>query len=104
MKIAVIGSAGQLGRDLVPRLPGEVIAVTRAESDITDRTATAAMLTTHDPDVVVNCAAYNFVDKAEDDPNPAFATNAWAVRNLAKICRQIDAKLVHISTDYVFGL
>ncbi|CAN5386977.1 dTDP-4-dehydrorhamnose reductase [soil metagenome] len=104
MKIAVIGSAGQLGRDLVPRLQGEVIAVTRAESDITDRAATASMLATHDPDVVVNCAAYNLVDKAEADPNPAFATNAWAVRNLAKICRQIDAKLVHISSDYVFGL
>lgn len=104
MKIAVLGSAGQLGQDLLPRLAGDVVGFTRADADISDRLETARLLATHQPDVVVNCAAYNFVDQAESDPNPAFAINAWAVRNLAKICRQLSATLVHISTDYVFGL
>jgi dTDP-4-dehydrorhamnose reductase len=54
--------------------------------------------------VVVNCAAYNFVDKAESEPETAFAVNAWAVRDLTTICRDLDATLVHFSTDYVFGL
>src|SRR5262249_48336234 len=56
------------------------------------------------PDVVVNCAAYNFVDKAEAEPNDAFAVNAAGVRNLALVCRDLDCLLVHFSTDYVFGL
>src|SRR5262249_8549339 len=56
------------------------------------------------PKVVVNCAAYNFVDKAESEPLAAFAVNAWGVRALAQICRDLDCSLVHFSTDYVFGL
>ena len=56
------------------------------------------------PDVVVNCAAYNFVDKAESEPDAAFAVNAWGVRDLARVCRDLDCVLVHFSTDYVFGL
>ncbi len=104
MKTVVIGSAGQLGRDLLTVLTGNVVAVARQDVDINDRMALAQLLTAHAPDVVVNCAAYNFVDRAENDPEPAFAANAWAVRNLAKICRQLPAKLVHISSDYVFGL
>ena len=54
--------------------------------------------------MVVNCAAYNFVDKAESDPAGAFAVNAWGVRDLALVCRDLDCVLVHFSTDYVFGL
>jgi dTDP-4-dehydrorhamnose reductase len=53
---------------------------------------------------VVNCAAYNFVDQAEAEPDAAFAVNAWAARNLAGVCRDLDCTLVHFSTDYVFGL
>jgi dTDP-4-dehydrorhamnose reductase len=56
------------------------------------------------PDVVVNCAAYNFVDKAESEPEAAFAVNAWGVRALATVCRDLGCTLVHFSTDYVFGL
>jgi dTDP-4-dehydrorhamnose reductase len=54
--------------------------------------------------VVVNCAAYNFVDRAEAEPAAAFTVNAWAVRDLARFCAQRDCILVHFSTDYVFGL
>src|SRR6202011_4744410 len=55
------------------------------------------------PQVVINCAAYNFVDKAEQEPEAAVAVNAWGVRELATVCRDLDCVLVHFSTDYVFG-
>jgi dTDP-4-dehydrorhamnose reductase len=104
MKIAVLGSAGQLGRDLCPVLPGEVVPLTRADADLADPTAVRGMLDHIDPDVVVNCAAYNFVDKAEAEPDTAFAVNARAVQTLAHGCAKRDIRLVHVSTDYVFGL
>jgi dTDP-4-dehydrorhamnose reductase len=56
------------------------------------------------PDVVVNCAAYNFVDRAETEPPAAFAVNAWGVRDLALLCAERNCTLVHFSSDYVFGL
>lgn len=104
MKLAVIGSAGQLGRDLCPVLPGDVVPLTRADADLADPAAVRATLARVTPDVVVNCAAYNFVDKAENEPDAAIAVNAWAVRELACACRERDTLLVHVSTDYVFGL
>jgi dTDP-4-dehydrorhamnose reductase len=104
MLTLVLGAPGQLGRDLVPRLAGQVVPLGRADVDLTDATTVRAKLTALRPDVVVNCAAYNFVDKAEAEPAVAFAVNAWAVHDLATICRDLDATLVHFSTDYVFGL
>jgi dTDP-4-dehydrorhamnose reductase len=104
MKYAVVGAAGQLGRDLCPRLAGDVIALTRARADLTQPEMVRAALTELRPEVVVNCAAYNFVDRAESEPEAAFAVNAWAVRHLAGICRDLDCALVHFSTNYVFGL
>lgn len=104
MRTVVLGAPGQLGRDLCPRLAGEVVPLGRSDADLTDAAALGAKLTSLRPDVVVNCAAYNFVDKAESEPAAAFAVNAWAVRDLATICRDLDATLVHLSTDYVFGL
>jgi dTDP-4-dehydrorhamnose reductase len=104
MRTVVLGAPGQLGRDLVPRLSGEVVPLGRADADLTDPSALRSKLTTFRPDVVVNCAAYNFVDKAESEPTAAFAVNAWAVRDLATICLDLDCMLVHFSTDYVFGL
>src|SRR5207302_5199978 len=56
------------------------------------------------PDLVINCAAYNFVDRAESEPGAAFEVNAWAVKRLAVACRDLGFTLVHFSTDYVFGL
>jgi dTDP-4-dehydrorhamnose reductase len=63
-----------------------------------------AALTGLRPDAVINCAAYNFVDRAEAEPDAAFAVNAWGVRRLADVCRDVRCLLVHFSTDYVFGL
>jgi dTDP-4-dehydrorhamnose reductase len=104
MKTVVIGSAGQLGRDLCPRLSGEVAALTRQEIDLGQPQSIAPQLVQLGPDVVVNCAAYNFVDRAESEPEAAFAVNAWGVRSLAMTCRDLGCVLVHFSTDYVFGL
>ena len=103
MKIAVLGAAGQLGRDLVPQLPGEVVSLSRDDIDLAQPGTALAVLEAIRPDWVVNCAAYNFVDKAESEPHVAFAVNAWGVRALALVCDTIGARLVHFSTDYVFG-
>lgn len=104
MRTAVLGAPGQLGRDLCPRLAGEVVPLGRADVELTDAARLREVLTGLRPDVVVNCAAYNFVDRAEAEPAAAIAVNAWAVRDLAGVCRDLDATLVHFSTDYVYGL
>jgi dTDP-4-dehydrorhamnose reductase len=79
-----------------------VTGLTRAEVDIADGAAVESALARLDPQVVFNAAAYNQVDVAEQEPQAAFLVNALAVRNLALACRQVDARLVHFSTDYVF--
>src|SRR5438270_6614751 len=104
-RAAIFGAAGQLGVELVRELKQrgyEVSAWHRAEVDISDRAAVENALTKLDAQVVVNAAAYNQVDVAEKEPQAAYLVNALAVRNLALACRQIDAQLVHFSTDYVF--
>lgn len=104
MKYAVLGAAGQLGRDLCPRLEGDVLPLTRDQADLSRPETLRSALTNSRPDVVVNCAAYNFVDRAESEAEAAFAVNAWGVRHLADLCRELDCTLVHFSSDYVFGL
>jgi dTDP-4-dehydrorhamnose reductase len=104
MRFAVLGAAGQLGRDLCPRLPGDVVPLDRTRADLTNPDQIEATLADLRPTVVVNCAAYNLVDKAESEPEAAFAVNCWGVRHLARTCRELDCVLVHFSTDYVFGL
>lgn len=104
MRSLILGAAGQLARDLLPRLAGEVIPLTHDQADLTRPDTLRAALAAHRPDVVINCAAYNFVDRAEGEPEAAFSVNAWGVRNLAIACRDLDCTLVHFSTDYVFGL
>jgi dTDP-4-dehydrorhamnose reductase len=104
VRYAVIGSAGQLGRDLCPRLAGEVVPLTRERADLTRADLLSETLADVRPDVVVNCAAYNFVDRAETEPETAFAVNALGVRQLALVCRARGCVLVHFSSDYVFGL
>lgn len=104
MKYVVLGAAGQLGRDLSPRLPGEVIALTREQADLTRPETLRDTLRALRPDVVVNCAAYNLVDRAESEPEAAMAVNSWGTRTLALVCRDLDCQVVHYSSDYVFGL
>jgi dTDP-4-dehydrorhamnose reductase len=104
MTIAVLGALGQLGRELVPRLGHGVVPLTRTEIDLTRPDTIGPTLRAVRADVLVNCAAYNFVDQAEAEPDAAFAVNAWGVRALARACPAADCKLVHFSTDYVFGL
>lgn len=104
-KAAVFGGAGQLGVELVKVFSGRGFAVTgftRSQVDITNPEAVENALAEADPSVVINAAAYNQVDIAEREPRNAFLVNALAVRNLAVVCRQIGADLVHFSTDYVF--
>lgn len=104
-RAVVFGASGQLGVELVRELRSrqyEVAAWDRAQADITDRAAVENALAGVDAEVVLNAAAYNQVDIAEKEPQAAFLVNALAVRNLALACRQVDAKLVHFSTDYVF--
>ena len=106
MRIAVLGAAGQLGRDLCPRLAalGEVIPLSRSDIDLSDPLSIApAVITALRPDMFVNCAAYNFVDKAETDVETAAPVNTISVRILARVCADSGTKLVHFSTDYVFG-
>jgi dTDP-4-dehydrorhamnose reductase len=101
----VFGASGQLGAELVKELRSRGYAVTgfaRRQVDITDEAAVERALASSDADVVFNSAAYNQVDVAEKEPQTAFLVNGLAVRNLALACRQIDARLVHFSTDYVF--
>ena len=101
----VFGASGQVGVELVRELRSRGYVVTgwgRKQVDITDPAAVERALAGSAADVVFNAAAYNQVDVAEKEPQAAFLVNALAVRNLAVACRQIDARLVHFSTDYVF--
>src|SRR5664279_3296836 len=101
----VFGASGQLGVELVRELRSRRYRVTgwgRAQVDITNASAVERALAQSEADVVFNAAAYNQVDIAEKEPQTAFLVNGLAVRNLAVACRQIDAQLVHFSTDYVF--
>src|SRR5579864_5812103 len=80
----------------------EVTGFERTMVDITDPARVEQCVARHDPAIVLNAAAYNQVDVAEKEPQAALLVNALAVRNLAMACRQVDAQLVHFSTDYVF--
>jgi dTDP-4-dehydrorhamnose reductase len=80
----------------------ETIGWDRGQLDITDNARVESVLAPWDPQIVFNAAAYNQVDVAESEPHASFQVNALAVRNLALACRQLDALLVHFSTDYVF--
>jgi dTDP-4-dehydrorhamnose reductase len=104
-KAVVFGSGGQLGFELMRELRAreyEATGFERGHFDITDPAKVEEALSAIDPSVVFNAAAYNQVDVAEKEPGAAFSANALGVRNLALACRQMDSRLVHFSTDYVF--
>lgn len=102
MRVAVIGAKGQLGSDLVARLGSQAIPLGHAEIDISDVTSVASALDRERPTAVINCAAYNFVDKAETEREAAMLTNRRGPGLLADYCREHDLKLVHVGTDYVY--
>ncbi len=101
MRALVLGAGGQLGNELV-RLVGDAGAVPHAELSITDGDAVDRLIAERQPEVVFNCAAYNAVDRAEVEPEAAFAVNADGPRNIALACRRHGAELVHFSTNFVF--
>ena len=104
MKVLVVGSRGRLGAAVVQEFQAhaEVVALGHADLDITDDAGVQSRVTAEAPDVVVNCAAYNAVDAAEDDPLTALNVNAFGVRALARAVESLGATLVHYSTDFVF--
>lgn len=105
MKVLVTGANGQLGYDIVKELQKQNIecyGATRQDFDIVDFEATKKFITNYMPDAVIHCAAYTAVDKAEDEQGLCYLVNASATENIAEICRKINAKMLYISTDYVF--
>ena len=103
-KILVTGASGQLGRAIQKNFSGkyELILCDLPELDITRFDACQDAVHTHKPDIVINAAAYTNVERAEDEPDAAYAVNAIGAHNLALVCRETDTKLIHVSTDYVF--
>lgn len=105
MRVLVTGANGQLGYDVIKRLDEnniEYLATDKDELDITNEAQTNNVITKYNPDVVVHCAAYTAVDKAEDERELCYKTNVLGTRYVAAACKKINAKMVYISTDYVF--
>lgn len=105
MRVLVTGSGGMLGADVARAaafVGHAVIALPRAELDVRDEQAVRARIADERPDAVVNCAAYTNVDGAEDDLRTAMAVNADGARHVADAAAGAGAKLVYVSTDYVF--
>ncbi len=104
--IVVFGAEGQLGWQLAEQARAQgaaVVALGRAQADVTDPAQVRAALEEHQPDVVFNGAAYNAVDRAEEDADAAMRLNGLAPGHIAAACRQSGAAFMHFSTDYVFG-
>lgn len=104
--ILVTGVNGQLGYDVIEELKKrniEYLAASRAEFDVTDAKKVDEFIGKVKPECVIHCAAYTAVDKAEDEKDLCYRVNADGTENIAKACSRIDAKLIYISTDYVYG-
>lgn len=118
MKVLITGCKGQLGTELQKQLMqgfseigplpekfknATVIATDVDTLDITDRTEVMAFVRRHQPDVIISCAAYTNVDGCEQHPEDAFKVNALGPRNLAMAADKVGARIIHVSTDYVFS-
>lgn len=106
MKVAVTGSTGQLGTDVVQvfrEAPGiEVVPLGHDQIEIASLDSVRSALSAIRPDAVINSAAFHQVDKCEEDPDQAFRVNAMGAWNVARVCAELNAYCVYISTDYVF--
>ena len=114
MKLLITGAKGQLGGEflrilqnnnllpIVSCLSPEITALDKRKLDISDLNSVSEAFSYYKPDIVINCAAFNFVDRAEDDFDTALRVNALGTKNLAYACKRRNALLVHYSTDYVF--
>lgn len=106
MKILVTGVKGQLGYDVVKELTGrgiEAVGVDIDEMDITDASSVDRVIKEASPDAVIHCAAYTAVDAAEENQDLCRRVNADGPRNIARVCKELDIKMIQISTDYVFA-
>ncbi len=105
MKVAVVGSSGQLGSDIVAAFTergDEIVSLTHSDIELSDLGSVKNCLGRSNAEFVVNTAAMHHVEHCEQDPESAFAVNAIGARNLALVTREMGAALIHISTDYVF--
>lgn len=104
MKVLITGKGGQLAWELEQTVPDhvELVSFGVEELDITNQAQVNEVVLSHSPDLVINAAAYTAVDKAETDQETAFAVNDKGSEHLALICKEINARLIHVSTDFVF--
>ena len=104
MKVLLIGANGQLGKTLRESVPKEIelVALDLPDIDITDLQQVESTIAETRPDIIVNSAAYTAVDRAEEEPEVAIAVNAIGPKNLAMAAKHCGARLIHVSTDYVF--
>ncbi len=104
MKILITAKNGQLGHELQASIPKGITvrACNSSELNITSQENVAKVLNDFKPDIVINAAAYTAVDKAESDKEACYAVNETGVKNLALACKEVNAKLIHVSTDFVF--
>ena len=106
MKVFVTGAKGQLGHDVVNELEKRghtAIGVDIEEMDITDKDAVKRVITQVSPEAVVHCAAYTAVDAAEEQVELCHRVNGLGTENMAEVCKELNCKLMYISTDYVFN-
>lgn len=103
--VLVMGAAGQLGYELQRVAPAglDVHAMDRAQLDLTDANAVHACVERLQPSIIINAAAYTAVDRAESEPGLAQAVNVDAVATVARAAARVDARVIHVSTDFVFG-
>ncbi|MGY6528290.1 MAG: dTDP-4-dehydrorhamnose reductase [Cyanobacterium sp.] len=105
ISILITGKDGQLGYDVIKELSqtgAKIIATTKEDLDITNSAQTRQFILDTNPDIIIHCAAYTAVDQAEDEKDTCYSVNVQGTKNITQVAQEINAKLVYISTDYVF--